>query len=72
MSRRGNLVMLSAWVSPALRECARSAARNASAPLSSWVARAIETAAARASEQHARELRECGACGHDPCACDQQ
>lgn len=72
MSRRGNLVMLSVWVSPSLRECARSAAKAARVPLSTWVGHVVEKAVARASEQHVRELRECGACGHDPCACDQQ
>ena len=75
MSHKDGRVVLSAWVEPVLRDCAREAARAANLEFSRWVERAVRQTTARESADRAmasaRERGECGACGYTPCACDQ-
>lgn len=76
MSHRDGRVVLSAWVDPVVRDHARVAARMAGMEFSKWVERAVRQTMARESADRelakSRERGECGSCGYQPCACDQQ
>lgn len=75
MTHKDDLVVLSAWVEPVLRDYAREAAKAAGMEFSRWVERAVRQTMARESADRAiaaaSERGECRTCGYAPCACDQ-
>ena len=59
MSHKDGRVVLSAWVEPAVRDCARESARLSGLEFSRWVERAVRQTVARESADRAiAEARE--------------